>query len=88
MNQSNFGRRGGGMGDHQSAREALFGLRRARLVIGIALILLIFSNLFFLHSFLTWFLIGGLLLVVVVISVLQLYYLSKARRMRKASNLP
>ncbi|HYB03268.1 MAG TPA: hypothetical protein VED17_02320 [Nitrososphaerales archaeon] len=88
VNKSNSGRGVGGMGGRQSARETLFGLRMARLVIGIVVILLIFSNLFFLHSFMTWFLIGGLLLIVVVISVLQLYYLSKARRMWRSSNFP
>jgi hypothetical protein len=88
MNQSNFGSRGRGMGGRQSARETLFGLRTARLVIGIAMILLFFSNLFLFHSFLTWFLIGGLLIGVIVISILQLYYLSRARRMWRRSNFP
>ena len=87
VNQSGFAGRGGGMsGARQSTRETLFGLRIARLCIAIVLALLFIGNLFYFHSPLTWYVIGALLVLVVVISILQIYYVSRMRRMWKASN--
>ena len=90
MNQRGLGWQGGGMGmgQRQGIREKLIGLRIARLAITIGILLLIFANLFYFHNPETWILIGVLILLAVAISVLQIYYLSRSRRMRNMMNYP
>jgi len=64
----------------------MFALRIARMVISIAILSLIFANFFYLHSTDTWLAIGGLIILAIAITVLQIYYSSRARRLRNTQN--
>lgn len=85
FNQSGFGwqRRGGPrLGQNYQTRQSLLTLRIVRIVLSILVILLILGNLFYFHSFYVWVGIGILFIATVVISVMQIYYLSRLRRAR------
>jgi len=70
------------MGRYRGARGTLFGLRIARMVIVLSIFLLSMANLFYFRSFDLWLAIGGLVILGVIILVLQIFYMFKARRMR------
>lgn len=73
-------------GPNRGIREKMFALRIIRMIVSIAVLLLIFANIFYLHSTEAWFAIGGLIILAVIITVLQIYYMSRVRRMHSLSN--
>jgi hypothetical protein len=79
---------GGQMGKRRTLQDRRFALRIARIVIGILILALIFANFFFLHSFYVWIVTGVLFLLAIIISVMQLYYMTRIRRMRSTTNFP
>lgn len=88
LNQQGFGWRGQRAGGGQGVREKMFALRIARIILSIAVLVLLFGNLFYFHSFDVWIAIGGLIIVGIVISIMQLIYASRARSMRRMANFP
>jgi hypothetical protein len=79
-------RRAGGW--NESVRVSwgsMVALRMARMVVGIAVVLLILSNIFIARSMYVSLAVLGLLVLFLVLTVLQLYYLSKARSRWRAS---
>jgi hypothetical protein len=89
FNQTGMGSwQGQRMGAYRGARETLFGLRIARMLIVLAIFLLGIANLFYFHSFDLWLVTGGLVIVAVIIFVMQIYYMFKVRRTRNLGNFP
>ena len=74
-------------GGGRASRVNMIALRMARMVVGIAVILLILSNIFIARSAYVSLAVLGLLVLFLVLSVLQLYYLSRARRRWGASGI-
>jgi hypothetical protein len=84
FNQSGFGGRGMGRGGGQNyqARQSLLTLRIIRITLSIVVLLLIIGNLLYFHSFYTWIAIIFLFILTIVISIAQIFYLSRLRRNR------
>jgi hypothetical protein len=90
FNQSGFGwqqqpgtgQRWGGGGRNYQTRQSLLTLRIIRITLSIIVLLLIIGNFFYFHSFNVWFAVIFLFILTVVISVLQIFYLSRLRRSR------
>ncbi len=80
-------RAGGWGGGGRGLRGNMIALRMARMVVGIAVILLILSNIFIARSAYLSLAVLGLLILFLVLSVLQLYYFSRARRRWGASGV-
>ena len=72
---------GGGGGGGRVSWGGMIALRMARMVVGIAAVLLILSNIFIARSVYVSLAVLGLLILFLVLTVVQLYYLSRARSM-------
>jgi len=53
------------------------------LTIGVVTLLLIVTNIFFLRNPEVWIAIGVLLMITIATSIFQIYFVSRARSMRK-----
>jgi len=82
LNQSGFS--GGGRRSQRnfSARQSLVTLRIIRIGLSILVFVLILEKLFYFHSAHTWIAIGILDATAVVVSVIQINYLSRLRSQR------
>lgn len=76
----------GGRGRNQGIREKMFAIRIIRMVITVAILLLIIANFFYFQSREVWLAIVGLIILAVIITLFQIYYMSKARKMHNISN--
>jgi hypothetical protein len=63
-------------------RGNILKLRMIRLSVGVVTLLLIGSNIFFFKNPKVWIVVGILLVLTIVISIFQIYYLSRIRRRR------
>ncbi len=81
-------RRAGGWGGGGGVSwGGVIALRMARMVVGIAVVLLILSNVFIARSMYVSLAVLGLLILFLVLTVVQLYYLSRARSRWRASGI-
>lgn len=81
-------RYGGRMQGRGNVRSNMLTLRMIRLTIGIVTLLLIIANIFYLRNPEVWIAVGVLLVITIAISIAQIYYLSRARRMRNFGTMP
>ena len=65
----------------------MIALRMARMVVGVAVVLLILSNILIARSAYVSLAVLGLLVLYLVLTVFQLFYLSRARRRWGASGI-
>jgi len=72
-------RTAGGMGGARSYRGTMITLRIARMVIGLAAVVLVFSNILFIQNLSLRYVTLTLVVVWILLTVFQLYYLSKMR---------
>lgn len=72
----------GGAGGQWRARRNMLGLRIARMAVGLVAILLILTNIFFLRSIYVSIVVVALVLLWVVLTIFQFYYLSRMWRRR------
>jgi len=75
----------GGGGGGWASRGNMIALRMVRMVVGIAVVLLILSNIFITRSEYLSLAVLGLLVLFFALTVFQLFYLSRARRRWRAS---
>jgi hypothetical protein len=77
---------GGGVG--WASRGTMIALRMVRMVIGLAVVVLVLSNILFVESTALRLVILGLAALWVVLTVFQLYYLSRGRSRRANAGRP
>jgi len=82
MGRSGFGG-GSRMQYSENVRKNMLTLRLIRLTIGVVTLLLIVTNIFFLRNPEVWIAIGVLLMITIATSIFQIYFVSRARSMRK-----
>jgi hypothetical protein len=70
---------GGGGGVGWASRGTMIALRMVRMVIGLAVVVLVLSNILFVESTALRLVILGLAVLWVVLTVFQVYYLSRVR---------
>jgi len=70
---------GAGMGGGRGSWGGMMGLRIARMVVGLAAVVLALSNLFFLESVYLRYTVLGLVVLWIVLTVFQMMYFSRAR---------
>jgi len=70
---------GGGMGGGRGSWGSMFGLRIARMIVGLTAVVLAVSNLLFLQSVYLRYSVLGLVVLWIVLTVFQLLYFSRAR---------
>jgi len=70
---------GEGMGGGWGSRGNMMALRIGRMVVGLAAVVLAVSNLLFVQSVYLRFAVIGLVVLWIVLTVFQLFYLSRAR---------
>lgn len=74
---------GSGNGGRLGIRRNMVTLRIIRMVLGVIIIILFLSNFLYGRGTISWYLIAGLFVLWIAISVFQIYYLSRMRsRMR------
>jgi hypothetical protein len=73
------GPQGGGRG---SIRTTMMTLRMARMVIVVILLLTFLTNLFVRNGY-VWILVAGLFVILIVLTVMMIYYTSRMRGMRQ-----
>jgi hypothetical protein len=80
---------GGGMGGggRRGSWGSMFALRMARMVVGLAAVVLILSNIFFARSAYVSFAVLGLVVLWIALTVFQLLNLSRARSRWRASDV-
>lgn len=80
-------RRAGGWGGGRGPWGSMLALRMARMVVGLAAVVLALSNIFVLRSLYVSLSVLGLVVLWIVLTVFQLFYLSRARRRWRASSM-
>jgi hypothetical protein len=71
---------GGAGGEGWASRGSMIALRLVRMVLGLAIVVLVLSNILFVESTALRLAILGLALIWVVLTLFQFYYLSRTRR--------
>jgi hypothetical protein len=87
MGRSGFGG-GARMQRDKNVRTNMMTLRMIRLIVGVAVLLLIVANIFFMRNPEVWIVVGVLLIITIATSILQIYYVSRARSMRNFGTPP
>jgi hypothetical protein len=80
-------RAGGGMGGGWGSRGNMFALRIARMVVGLAAVVLALSNFFIVESEYVRLAVVALIVLWIALTVFQLFYLSRTRSRWGASGL-
>jgi len=78
-------RAGGWAGGARGQWGSMLALRMARMVVGLAAVVLALWNIFFLRSLYLSFAVLGLVILWIVLTVLQLFYLARIRSRWRAS---
>jgi hypothetical protein len=80
-------RAGGGMYGSRGPRGTMLAIRMARMTVGLAVVVLVLTNILFVRSTYLSFAVIGLLVLWIVLTVFQLSYLSRARRTWRTSGI-
>ncbi|MDA4115345.1 MAG: hypothetical protein OK442_02165 [Thaumarchaeota archaeon] len=78
-------RAGGGMAGGRGQRGSVLAIRMARMAVGLVAVVLALSNILFVRSAYLSFTVVALVIVWVVLTVFQLFFLSRARSRWRAS---
>jgi hypothetical protein len=80
-------RRGGASGAQWTSKRNALGIRMARMIVGLAAIVLALTNIFFVQSEYLRLVVVSLVVLWIILTVFQIYYVSRARsRLREGAS--